>query len=79
MTSATFLAWVLAGVERSSISCPGLARLSEALKVANRTVRSLLPLPAAAGRVAAIIAMSMTAIAIERLREGRVLISSPLG
>jgi hypothetical protein len=47
--------------------------------VANRTVRSLLPLPAAAGRVAAIIAMSMTAIAIERLTEGRVLISSPLG
>src|SRR6187200_2903014 len=40
MTSATALAWALSGVDRSLTSAPAALRLSEALKVATRSVRS---------------------------------------
>ena len=38
MISATVAAWALFGVDRSVTSWPAAARLSEALKVWNRTV-----------------------------------------
>ena len=38
MISATVAAWALFGVDRSATSRPAVARLSEALKVWNRTV-----------------------------------------
>src|SRR5688572_7677210 len=40
MTSATFFACALSGVERSWTSCPARSRFSDALNVAKRTTRS---------------------------------------
>ena len=66
MVSATFCAWTFPGVERSLTSWPAALRLSEALKVENRTSRSGLgapdaPVVVAAGSTARGIAVSRTA------------------